>query len=262
MCDTMNTRCINKHVSINTCRTVVPRKRLSRKFTSKCELYSILPAVISSAVASTTCYPLDTYKTRLQTGHVTDKSLYSGYRTSILSCCLTTFVYFSTLKEFTCLMPLGKAAMCASFLTTCIKVPFKCITKLLQNGRFSTIEQIFEFILSKYGIFGFYKSFWIYVLDDVPETVLKFYLFSYIKSVFPENMMMVGTVVGIITAMFTQPMDVLKTILICSAETDESIEYKKINYTRGVLLVMVMNALQSSIFLNTYHFIQSSKFFV
>lgn len=234
----------------------IPRKR--GRYVSvvpKAQTYSIFPAVISSAIAFTTCYPLDTYKTRIQTDNKTNSSLYHGYKISLLLCCTITCIYFGWYRFFISMMSLQHATICASFATTCFKVPCKCVSKLLQNGSFDTFKDVFDFIMGHYGLMGFYRSFWLYVLDDVPETVLKFYLFSQIKMLFPENMALVGFITGMLTTIVTQPMDVLKTIMICNT-TEIKIDLAKIDYTKGIWFVILINAIQSSIFLHVYHFLK------
>lgn len=223
------------------------------------DVYLTCPSVISSAVAFTTCYALDTYKTRIQSRKnpkvLIKKSLdnlYQGYFEGVLMCCIIACVYFTSLQYLSCHMASHHASMCASFLTTCVKIPFKSVVKLLQNGNFSSSNVAYTFLLKTYGIKGFFRGFWAYALDDVPETVLKFYLFSEIQKIVPKTMLIfVGCIAGSLSSVVTQPLDVLQTLLICNV-SGEKIDYSKVNYFDGMFLTLLINSLQSAVFLQVY----------
>jgi Mitochondrial carrier protein len=215
--------------------------------------YSVLPSVVSSVAAYAACYPLDTYKTRLQNGHPNRDALYTGLAYGVAYCCFVTCVYFGTLQLLGSALPLTAAASTAlaAFVTTCCKVPLKGVSKLLQNRDFSSVEQACRFLYRTHGVTGFYRGFWAYVADDVPDTFVKFMLYAEIKKLIPNNVMLVGFLAGLATTIVTQPLDVLQTRLVCHVAPNR-IDFKKINYFSGIHLTLLMNGIKSSVFLQLY----------
>lgn len=233
------------------------RRHTNRIVICKCATtpYSVIPAVISSIVAFTSTYPLDTYKTRVQVISK-DKTkitgLLQGYIPGVLLCCTTAFIYFSMFQILLQHLTSTHASLMASFMSTFAKVPGKSITKLLQNGTFSSFHKAVTYIIDKYGYIGFYRGFWAYVLDDVPETALRFYLYAFFTSIFPAEKTLIGICAGVFSSILTQPFDVLQTNLVCNIST-KKIDYKKINYFSGLLVALTINSIQATVFYRVYH---------
>jgi hypothetical protein len=99
-----------------------------------------------------------------------------------------------------------------------------------------------------------------YLLDDIPETAIKFYLYSFFGAMYPKNSLLVGTITGLITSIITQPLDVIQTKLICNIN-NEKINYKKVNYFNGMLLSLLINTIQSAVFFYIHYVIRSLNIF-
>lgn len=237
---------------ISTHRTKKSRKR----FVPRAVQYSVGPSIISSAIAFGACYPMDTLKTRLQNDSSQKSCLFNGLLSGMVMCCLITSVYFGTYQVLTTVTSVFNATVLASLATTCVKVPCKCVTKLLQNGDFETARDVVVFVARKHGIKGFYRGFWAYALDDVPDTVLKFYFYSEIVRWISLDAVLVGFISGTLSSVLTQPMDVLQTILSCHL-SDDPVDLTKINYFKGLSWAILINAVQSSLFLKIYYLLKS-----
>jgi hypothetical protein len=223
----------------------------------RADVYSVCPSILSSAVAFTTCYPIDTYKIKLQNGRAKDippSYLVKGYREGLALCTFITMVYFGSLQFLMTHMAFTRACFFASFITTLVKVPCKSLTKVLQNGTYGNVGDIAKDIWKRYGIVGFYRGFWVYVLDDVPDAVVKFHLYSKLSQM-TDNTILVGAITGIVTTILTQPSDMLKTIIICNVE-GKPINFAKLNYFKGLHLSILINSMQSAIFFYTYNIIK------
>ena len=91
-------------------------------------------------------------------------------------------------------------------------------------------------------------------MADVPETVMRFHLYMFFNLIFPEQTSLVGILSGLVTAIATQPLDVLQSKLSCDM-TFKKLDYKNINYFRGTLLSIIINSMQAAIFYKVYHII-------
>jgi hypothetical protein len=220
--------------------------------------FNIGPAVISSIAAFTSTYPLDTLKTRTQNETSTvavpksaHKALFQGYAAGVVLCVFSSLAYFSILFALSTCMYVAQASAAASFLSSFVKVPGKAITKLLQNGDFTSAHDAAQYIHDNYGIGGFFRGFWPYVLDDIPEMAIKVCLFKYLEAWFGLNTGLIGALSGVISSIVTQPLDLLQTRMMCNI-SKKPIDYTNLPYFSGLPLVLVINAVQSSVFLVTY----------
>jgi hypothetical protein len=221
--------------------------------------FNICPAVISSIAAFTSTYPLDTLKTRTQSENVpksAHKALFQGYAAGVVLCLFSSFAYFSILFALSTCMYIAQASAAASFLSSFVKVPGKAITKLLQNGDFASAHDAAQYIHNNYGIGGFFRGFWPYVLDDIPEMAIKVCLFKYLEAWFGQNTGLIGALSGVLSSIVTQPLDLLQTRMMCNISKNP-IDYAKLPYFSGLPLVLIINAVQSGVFLVTYRTIDA-----
>lgn len=217
--------------------------------------YSVYPSLIGVIASFTSTYPLDTYKTRVQVFKISKPktcSLFHGYPAGLLLCFTTSFIYFNTFQILLQHFNLTHASMIASFISTIAKVPGKSVTKLLQNGSFDSCHDAIQHIRTKFGFKGFYRGFWFYVLDDVPKTVLRYYLYALFGNIFPNDATLVGLCTGLISSVLTQPFDVLQSCFACNM-TKKKVDYKQINYFSGLLVALIINSIQATVFYRVYH---------
>lgn len=218
----------------------------------RCEVFNVIPAVIGSALAFTSTYPMDTYKTLIQNDQSTRQNLFKGYKYGLALCCSSAFIYFNMYQKLTTMLPFMSASFISSIMSIVVKVPGKAVTKLLQNGSFLTLHSASSYIMRAYGPMGFYRGFLAYVMDDVPETVLKFFLFDYLETIFPGQRFVIGALTGILCSILLQPLDVLQTMLVCNIK-NEKINYTTIDYTKGMFLAICINSIQNMVFYYMYY---------
>jgi hypothetical protein len=223
--------------------------------------YSLGPALIGSMAAFTTTYPLDTYKTLIQTNSKTEEiNFFQGYAPGVCVCCMNASVYFIVLSNMLHHLPLVPASMISTVCSCCLKVPGKAITKLLQNGDFSNIKEASVFLYDNYGLIGFFRGFFPYIIDDVPQTALKFFLYDFFGKLYPSNPFLTGICTGLISSILTQPFDVLQTKILCNTST-KTLDYKNLNYFSGLTMTLIINSVQSIVFFNIHSIIKALQLF-
>ncbi len=241
--------------------TYVSKRKIQSKVYAS-TTYELLPALIGSAIAYSSTYPLDTYKTRIQiadnsinTNQVNKRNLFQGYREGLCLCMTTATIYFCLYGNIQTIIGSDKymiASMLSSFIATFIKVPGKVLTKLLQNEIYDCLSSAIRGVHQTFGVRGFFKGLVPYLIDDVPETAIKFYLYSFFSFIFPENTGLTGLITGIISAIITQPLDVLQTHFMCHMKKTK-INITKINFFSGTYLSLIINVIQTTLFYQVYH---------
>lgn len=218
--------------------------------------YDIVPALVGSAAAYTIGYPLDTIKTRLQSNNYHSKTihdnLFYGYSYGVLMCMASAGSYFLMYKYLLQMLGADKTIVCsmiATFMSCFVKVPCKSIIKVMQNNNFKHITDATNLIVATFGVWGFYKGFWLYAMDDVPENALKFFLFEFLQTFISVNWL-VGALAGFVTSVATQPFDVLQTKIIC--QNEKSACLKPEESFKGLWLKLVIETLQAATFLRFY----------
>jgi hypothetical protein len=241
-------------------KTYCIKQSRTRVINVKCG-YSLGPALIGSMTAFSTTYPLDTYKTLIQTDTETKGiNLFQGWGPGIVVCCMNASVYFIVFSNLVHHLPLIPASMISTLCSCCLKVPGKAITKLLQNGDFPSSKSAVIFLYKNYGLMGFYRSFIPYIVDDVPQTALKFFLYDFFGKMYPCNPFLVGIFTGLISSILTQPLDVLQTRMICNI-SNKKLNYKNLNYFSGLTYTLIINSVQSIVFFNIHHIIKGLQLF-
>lgn len=224
--------------------------------------YSCIPAILGSLAAFTTTYPLDTYKTFIQNDksskHINIKRGFKGYSPGLILCCITSTIYFFIFTKISQHLPLLPASIISTFCSSLVKVPGKTITKLLQNGDFPNVQKATSFMFNKYGVNGFYRGFIPYIMNNVPETSLKFYFYNLLKNMYPNNSFIVGALTGLVVSIITQPLDVLQTKVMCNVSSTK-LNYKKINYFSGICMSLLINSVQTCVFFHVHHIAKELK---
>jgi hypothetical protein len=227
-----------------------------RRVTIVCSAYSFAPAVLGSMAAFTSTYPLDTIKTLTQNDIKLEKkhNLLSGYFPGLFVCCITTSVYFAMYSILSQHLSNIASAMVATMFSCAVKTPGKAIVKLMQNGDFVDCGNAMKFLHNQFGVYGFFRGYIPYLIDDVPENAIKFFLYDFFGTLFPEFPIIVGILTGFISSIVTQPLDVIQTKLLCNKTTD-SLDYKKINYMSGLVITLVIHSIQAMVFYLIHHVI-------
>jgi hypothetical protein len=233
---------------------IKPRRVLIKTKSS----YDVLPALIGSAAAYTSTYPIDTIKTRLQANNeecVPMNKLYAGYIHGVFLCMASASTYFVMYNYLLSIFGNDKLVICsmvATFISCFVKVPGKSIVKVMQNEGMYKIEDAMNHIKKNFGVYGFYRGFWIYVVDDVPENAMKFLLYEVLQKFITVNWI-IGAVAGFLTSVMTQPFDVLQTKIICDEK--KCPELKLQDSFKGLGIKLLIETIQSAIFYRCFKFI-------
>lgn len=226
-------------------------RNIKRNCISNTIQYPLIPSLIGCAAAFSSTYPFDSYKIRLQNNNQNNKTLFAGYIQGVLLCCTYAAVYFISYEKMinVLCLSINEASTIATSLSLLLKVPSKVVIKSMQKGEYNTIWQVINIIKKRDGFKGFFRGFWIYAFNDIPENVVKYNMYAFLNFIFPSDAILVGMIAGIFTSVLTQPLDVLQNIIMSNIE-NKKINFKKINYFSGLLISLITNSIQSAIFFN------------
>jgi hypothetical protein len=243
----------------HTRRTTTLHQRTTKIFSRKhifCKAheFSVVPSVIGCVAAFAAGFPFDTYKIRCQTDANIDKhrGLFVGFVPGAALCGLYAFVYFASYQHLVNMMPTSQSASIAATLTLLLKVPSKVVIKIMQRHNEPDITKIAKLIYERNGFFGFFRGFLLYVFNDVPENVIKYNLYDVFHNIHPPlDASWIGLLVGFMTSVLIQPIDVLLNIVMSNIDGN-AINFKKINYMRGLFLSILTNTLQCGVFYHVF----------
>jgi hypothetical protein len=246
--------------------TVYPvryQQRYIRPNLQKCNSYPVIPAMLGCMAAFTTGYSFDTIKIRTQTMEYPEKQAnsiklienpYVGFKPALSLCTLCAFVYFFSFEVLSkTSLNISQVASISTALTLLLKVPSKVVIKSMKRYNINDVKHIIEKIYKNNGFRGFFRGFWLYIMSDLPENIIKYNLFEFFqqfKHLFDTSH--IGFMVGIMTAVLIQPIDVLLNITMSNIE-NKPIQFKKINYYRGLILAIIANTIECAIFYKVMH---------
>lgn len=216
--------------------------------------YKLAPAVIACMSAFAVGYPVDTIKVRLQNGEDSDKKdVLTGFLPSVCMCGLYALVYFASYNNLVQNTSITTTATISAMCTLLFKVPSKVLIKTMQRYGIGDTKQVAQKIYKTSGIFGFFRGFFLYVVSDIPENIIKYNMYDFLEKlpiVLSHNA--AGTLVGIVTSFCLQPIDVLSNVVMSNVD-GRKIKLNEINYFKGLYLSLVINTLQCLAFYNVYH---------
>ncbi|EFN52160.1 hypothetical protein CHLNCDRAFT_139333 [Chlorella variabilis] len=257
----------------------------------------VVAGAMARAASQSTIHPLDTMKVRMQAGGrsgITSSSLppslpprqaaplerrllegVVGAAAGAGIIIGTYFAFYSTTKRFlrektdlsdgATAFTAGAAAALGSSV---VKVPLAVCIRSVQAGVYKNVFHAASSIVTAAGVRGLFTGFLPTVLEDVPDMAVKFAVYETMRNVHtrlrggrPANVaedLIMGGVAGAAAAAATTPLDVLKTVMMCSASSRPTIvtaaagimrEGKGLRpFFRGVGPRALSNGLNSAIF--------------
>jgi len=153
----------------------------------------------------------------------------------------TYFAFYSTtkrfLKEHSPTMGEGSTAFVAGATaalgSSVVKVPLAVCIRSVQAGIYKNVYHAAKSIVNAAGVRGLFTGFVPTILEDVPDMAVKFAVYETLRKLHiklspdrPANIiedLAMGGFAGAAAAAATTPLDVVKTIMMCSASTRPSI---------------------------------------
>lgn len=182
-----------------------------------------LCAVVSKVIANTLCYPVESvrlWNISKTTLSYTVPNMFAGYKMYLPYTVMNnviTYALFYTVDAFykQNIIALGPdATLLLTSLTTCLitssyKVPVSYVLK-------RTVVQTDVNINSLANVPYILKAYRAYLMEDIPELFLKFYIRNYIAmNYIGMNAFIKAFVIGLITTILVAPLDIYKTKIIC-----------------------------------------------
>jgi solute carrier family 25 (mitochondrial S-adenosylmethionine transporter), member 26 len=222
------------------------------------KLKSGIAGGISGLAVDTILYPLDTLKTRLQSTRGYSggfSTIYRGITSSCIGSIPSASLFFITYDTFSTRWGHVQAACMGEIVACLVRVPIDNIKQHMQTTH-TTLRNQIQSIYQSRGILGFYKSFGITVMRDVPFACIQFPLYQWLKSKEFECWQS-GMIAGGFSACVTTPIDVLKTNITLQPQKRIVQIIQEINPISGIIPRMLWISLGGSIFLTTHDTILS-----
>ena len=196
----------------------------------------VLAYGLSRGFAVSLLYPVDTIKSRLQNATVIQSSLYRGfvYTTSTqIIYGMLVFGTYENLKKYKYennIVYNIKNAIISDLLGSIFLCPFEVIKQNIQIGRYNTVTQACKQIND---IKGFYRGYFGLLCRDLPFRAIQLPLYEEVKKL-EYNNAIAGCIAGMTAAAITNPIDVIKTQLMCDSNKNIQNIVKYIYKQRGI----------------------------
>lgn len=220
--------------------------------------HDVVAGAVARAASQSTIHPLDTMKVRMQAGNSVRESgaktvvakaakggftevrgLYKGVVGAATGAGViigTYFAFYSTTKRFLreqTNINDGAAAFVAGATaalgSSVVKVPLAVCIRSVQAGVYKNVFHASKSIISAAGVRGLFTGFVPTVLEDVPDMAVKFAVYETLRKLHdrlkggrPANVMedlVMGGFAGAAAAAATTPLDVVKTVMMCTASS-------------------------------------------
>jgi solute carrier family 25 S-adenosylmethionine transporter 26 len=189
---------------------------------------NILSSVaIARAISVSIMFPFDTLKSRRQNNTITQTSLYKGYTYAISTQSMYAMIVFGTYENIKIYL-LNKypntshlhiylgTAIASDMLGSIFLTPCEVIKQNIQVGRYHNVSDAFHHL----GLRGLYKGYISLIARDLPFRAIQLTLYDNMKETY-DNTMVLGAVAGMTAAAITNPIDVVKTKIMCGQRNIE-----------------------------------------
>ena len=220
--------------------------------------HDVVAGAVARAASQGTIHPLDTMKVRMQAGPAPGKKLRAlkgtgtihrglhevrGLYKGVLGAASgagiiigTYFAFYSTTKNFlrertninegTTAFIAGATAALGSSV---VKVPLAVCIRSVQAGVYKNVFHASQSIVAAAGVRGLFTGFVPTILEDVPDMAVKFAVYETLRNLHKnlrgdrpasvvEDLAM-GGFAGAAAAAATTPLDVIKTVMMCTASS-------------------------------------------
>lgn len=219
---------------------------------------------VSRAITTTILYPLDTLKTTVQNGHKSlPTSYYNGYRIALYSQFVYGMTVFGAYENIKHILENSypnmqrptkylASAVLADIAGSIVLTPAEVIKQNLQVKKYNTIKHAYQTIYLRYGWSGFYHGYVGLILRDVPFRAIQLPIYDSLKDNYTANSLIekasYGAIAGMIAAFITNPLDVIKTQMMCQ---NKSI-FDTSHYSKGISYRTTYLGLSSALFFTIY----------
>lgn len=191
---------------------------------------SLIAGGVAGTFTDISLFPLDTVKTRLQSGGNRSqifRGLYQGLGPAALASAPSAALFFGTYeysKKFVSESPVGhgQAAVAGEVVSALFKVPFEVVKQRLQAARSESAYAVFRDIYTRQGYRGVYAGLGATLAREIPFGFIQMPVYEYLKRLVAKNerkelttfeACSCGAVAGGLAAAITCPIDVWKTRL-------------------------------------------------
>eukprot|EP00188_Purpureofilum_apyrenoidigerum_P004085 Plantae.Rhodophyta-Purpureofilum_apyrenoidigerum.ctg44682.p1 GENE.Plantae.Rhodophyta-Purpureofilum_apyrenoidigerum.ctg44682~~Plantae.Rhodophyta-Purpureofilum_apyrenoidigerum.ctg44682.p1 ORF type:complete len:295 (+),score=44.13 Plantae.Rhodophyta-Purpureofilum_apyrenoidigerum.ctg44682:112-996(+) len=207
----------------------------------------LVSGAVAGSVVDLTLFPLDTIKTRLQAGSLSQvhntqllKGVYRGVWPALIASAPAAATFFGTydlaksyLKDAKVLPETAThlaAAAAADVTSSAVRVPFEKVKQRLQAGLDKGTVSAFRHLLHGQGLRGLFSGYSTLVIRELPFDLIEFPLYEFLKKnlassrerkLHPYENALCGSAAGAVAAAITTPLDVVKTRVMLQANGND-----------------------------------------
>uniref|UniRef100_A0A7S0BKN0 S-adenosylmethionine transporter n=1 Tax=Rhodosorus marinus TaxID=101924 RepID=A0A7S0BKN0_9RHOD len=220
------------------------------------KLVGLVSGALAGCVVDVALFPLDTVKTRLQSGVTHSgpifEGVYRGLWPALLASAPAAATFFGAYdvtkriagqnlelpEPITHLIAAGAGEVCGS----AVRTPFEKLKQRLQAGMERTTLGALRSLVAREGVRGVFRGCSSLVVRELPFELIEFPLYEYLKSQWAKEQnaalsanqsALCGSIAGGIAAAVTTPLDVVKTRMLIDT-SDQSATKNVLFYLRSV----------------------------
>ncbi|KAJ8903230.1 hypothetical protein NDN08_004340 [Rhodosorus marinus] len=220
------------------------------------KLVGLASGAVAGCVVDVALFPLDTVKTRLQSGVTHSgpifKGMYRGLWPALLASAPAAATFFGAYdvtkriagqnlelpEPVTHLIAAAAGDICGS----AVRTPFEKLKQRLQAGMERTTLGALRSLIAREGVRGLFRGYSSLVVRELPFDLIEFPLYEYLKKRWAKEQgaalsanqsALCGSIAGGIAAAVTTPLDVVKTRMLIDT-SDQSVNRNVLYYLRSV----------------------------
>jgi solute carrier family 25 S-adenosylmethionine transporter 26 len=170
---------------------------------------------IARGLTTSVLYPVDTIKSRLQYSSTIKSSLYKGFVYTVSTQTIYGMIVFGTYENLkkSCghqnVYVHIRNAIISDLLGSIFLCPCEVIKQNVQVGHYRSAVDVF-----RHSNAAFYKGYYSLIGRDLPFRMIQLPMYEHLKK---QDNSMAGCIAGMTAAAITNPIDVVKTQLMCGS---------------------------------------------
>lgn len=181
---------------------------------------SFLAGALAGLAVDITLYPIDTVKTRVQSGKSPNgpkfTQFYNGIGSILLGSVPASAIFFLSFDMSRPQFGILPAAIMGEFAACSVRIPIEIVKQRMQVSNCQSVKYAVANHYKLNGFKGFYRGAVSMLFRDVPFACIQYPLYMHLKDKRELHPAGAGALSGGVSALLTTPLDVAKTrVMVC-----------------------------------------------